>query len=125
MKSLSKLFYLLPLIVIAIELIYLTYANNRPTLSPYSNDNYYLSELSKALQISKLKYQQLNLYDHRLEIEFNIIDTPNHSFPVIISRQKPPLSQVAALQKLIKIANIEGRQINFVDLSSKRSYATF
>jgi len=125
MKSLPKLLYLLPLVAIISELLYLTTANNQPTVSPYSNDNHYLSELIQALQISRLKYQQLNLYDFRQEIEFYIVDPPNHSFRVIISRQKPPLSQVAALQKLIKIANIEGRQINFVDLSSKHSYATF
>ena len=125
MKSLPKLFYVLPLIALIGELLYLTTVNNQPTISPYSNNNYYLSELTKALQISQLKYQQLNVYDFRQEIEFYIVDSPKHSFKVIISRQKPPLSQVAALQKLIKIANIEGRQINFVDLSSKHSYATF
>ncbi|MFA5895183.1 MAG: hypothetical protein WC851_05405 [Candidatus Shapirobacteria bacterium] len=125
MKYLSKYFFVIPILFLVIELIYLLGFSLKPRISPYSDNNRYLTDLVDTLRLSGLNYQQLNLFDHRHEVEVVIVDKPTHSFKTIISTQLPPLSQVAALQKLIKIANIEGRELSFVDLSSRRPYATF
>ncbi len=125
MKQLARFLCFLPLLVIVTQLLFNLRVQNDNAISPTSKDNDYLNELTKSLQISKLQYQQMIISDHRREIEFYIVDRPNHSFKVIISRNKNPLTQVGALQKLIKIANIESKEISFVDLSSKRPYATF
>ncbi|MBI2465118.1 hypothetical protein HYV64_03145 [Candidatus Shapirobacteria bacterium] len=125
MKYLSKYFFTIPIIFLTFQLIYLLGITLKPQITPYSDNNRYLTDLTNTLRLSKLQYQQLNFFDHRNEVEMIIIDQPNHSFKTIISTQLPPLSQVAALQKLIKIANIEGKELSFVDLSSRRPYATF
>lgn len=125
MKYLSKYFFLLPLLILICELAYLINVNTRPQLSPNSDSNKYLTDLIDTLRISGLNYQQLNFYDHRQEVELLIVNRPEHSFRTILSTKNTPLYQVAALQKLIKIANIEGRELSFVDLSSHRPYATF
>lgn len=125
MKYLSKYFFTIPIIFLTFQLIYLLGITLKPRITPYSENNRYLTDLTNTLRLSELQYQQLNFFDHRNEVEMVIIDRPNHSFKTIISTQLPPLSQVAALQKLIKIANIEGRELSFVDLSSRRPYATF
>lgn len=125
MKYLSKYFFIIPILFLVIELIYFISFAAKPKINPYSDNNRYLTDLVNTLRLSGLEYQQLNLFDHRQEVEIVIIDRKDHSFKTIISTKKAPLSQVAALQKLIKIANIEGRELSFVDLSSRRPYATF
>lgn len=125
MKYLSKYFFVIPVLFLIFQIIYLLGFATKPRINPYSDNNLYLTELTNTFQLSGLQYQQLSLFDHRHEVEVVIVDRPNHSFKTIISTKKTPLSQVAALQKLIKIANIEGRELSFVDLSSRRPYATF
>ncbi|MFZ2153234.1 MAG: hypothetical protein WAV41_04305 [Microgenomates group bacterium] len=125
MKLLAKFITFLPLVVLIIELVMFTSFNQDIQLSPQSNQNQYLFKLTTALQLSKISFFQLQLFDYRREAEFVVTNQSKNSFKVIISTQKDPLVEVAALQKLIKIANIDGRQISFVNLSSKRPYATF
>ena len=125
MKFPAKAFYFIPLLVIILELVYFTRFYSSTLIYPQNEHNKYLQELFQTLQLSGIHYQQLNIFDHRQEIEFFVTDTENQNFKVIFSESQTPLHQVAALQKLLKIANIESRQINFVDLSSKRPYATF
>jgi hypothetical protein len=125
MNYLAKFIIFFPLILIILELILVLNNSNQPKLTPQSDNNQYLSKLTQALKISQLDYQQIELYDHRQEVEFIIVSNPLHSFKVVLSTNQSPFPKVSALQKLIKIANIEGREINFVDLSSKRPYATF
>lgn len=125
MKSLSNHIYLIPILVLSLELFYFLKVTTGPKINPSSSNNQYLQQLTNTLKLSGLKYQQLSLYDHRQEAEFVVSTDSNTGFKVIISTASSPLYQVAALQKLIKIANIEGRRLSFVDLGSQRPYATF
>lgn len=124
MKFLFKTLVYIPLISIILELSYLTIVKPTSVISPQSVDNQYLSKLTQALKLSHLDYQQITIFDHRHEVEF-LVSTPEHSaFKVVLSTKQSPFIKVGALQKLIKIANIEGRDIIYVDLSSTRPYAT-
>jgi hypothetical protein len=125
MKSLFKYLFAIPLVFLIVELIILVKINDSPKITPYANSHQYLQQLTNTLQLSGLKYQQLSLFDYRQEAEFVVNSDSSSGFKVIISTARSPLYQVAALQKLIKIANIEGRRLSFVDLSSRRPYATF
>jgi len=125
MKSLFKYLFTIPVLFLIAQLVYFLGFSTKPRITPYSENNRYLTDLTNTLRLSGLNYQQLSLFDHRYEVEVVIVDKPSHSFKSIISTQKTPLSQVGALQKLIKIANMEGRELSFVDLSSRRPYATF
>ena len=81
--------------------------------------------LSQYFHTAEISPINLLVSEPQNEIEF-YLENPNRStFKVIFSNQKDPLKQVTALQKLIKIANINGNSLKFIDLSSKRPYATF
>jgi hypothetical protein len=125
MKLLINLIYLLPLLIIIVELIVFIQNNHLNTISPISPENKYLSELTNALTIAHLNFQQLSLFEFRHEVEFIIFDNHSHATKMVFSTDKNALEQVGALQKLLKIANMEGREISFIDLSSTRPYATF
>lgn len=124
MKFLFKTLVFIPLILIILELSYLTYVKTSLVISPQSDDNQYLTSLTQALRLSRLNYQQITIFDHRKEVEF-LVSTPEQpAFKVILSTNQSPFIKVGALQKLIKIANIEDRDIIYVDFSSIRPYAT-
>lgn len=125
MRSLLKYLFIIPITFLTFELVYFAYITSSHKITPYSANNQYLEQLTHTLRLSGIKYQQLSFFDHRQEAELLVTNDGHRAFKVIISTASSPLYQVTALQKLIKIANIEGRELSFVDLSSRRPYATF
>lgn len=95
-----------------------------PRISPTSVKNSYVNRLLPLLNAVNITPLQLTLRNYFDEIEFYVKDKSNHNYKVVFSTNKNALFQVNALQKVIKIANIKGKEINFIDLSSKRPYAT-
>lgn len=93
-------------------------------LSPESDKNQFVSNYTQLLQMASLNPIQMHVRDYENEIEFYIKNTPENIFKVILSTSTNSIDQVSALQKFIKIANIKGKDINFIDLSSTRPYAT-
>lgn len=77
------------------------------------------------LQTANIKPTQTIIRDFENEIEFYLKNSSGTGFPVIFSTNKNATSQVTALQKLIKIANIKGKELKFIDLSSSHPNATF
>lgn len=77
------------------------------------------------LQTAKISPVQILIRDYQSEIELFLKKSSTGTFQAILSTTSNPVTQVTALQKLIKIANIKGKDINFIDLSSNRPYATF
>ena len=124
MKLLSKFIYILPLLLLLSQVYYQYYLNSIPKISPISDKNSYVNQLLPLLSAANITPLQLTIRNYFNEIEFYIKDKPNHNYKVIFSTNKNALFQVNALQKVIKIANIKGREINFIDLSPRRPYAT-
>ncbi len=124
MNLFKKYYFILPLLLIAIQLLVLSNYNSIKPISPLSSQNTFNSQLINALNLANLNPKKIIFRDFQSEVEFYISGNNKTDFPVVLSTQKNPLNQVAALQKLIEIANIKGRQIQFIDLSSSRPYAT-
>ena len=124
MKLFKQYYFLLPIVIIALELFINLRINLVSSLSPTSSKNSYSNQLNSALNLAGLSPKKITFQDFQSEVEFYLPSSNGTDFPVIFSTQKNPLSQVAALQKLIKIANIKGSNIKFIDLSSSRPYAT-
>lgn len=118
MKLLTKFVWLLPLVVLFLELSTHLFFYTTIPIDPQSPKNEVLDQLQQLLDAAKIKATRLDPSSYRPEVRF---DMP---FPVYISTNKNILAQVNALQKLVKIANIKEKQIKFIDLSSKRPYAT-
>lgn len=124
MKLLAKLFAFSPLLVLCFELIYLTNLAPRSHLSPTIPTNQKYEQLVTTVNLSGLSTSSWSLSPQKSEVKFNCQQQPNSSFVAILSLNESPYIQVAALQKLLKIANMKSKQIKFVDLSSPRPYAT-
>jgi len=124
MKSLIKLVWLIPLFVIIIELFAMATSKQIAYLDPSSDKNEYLTSLKNILNKADIPISQISINSYQNEIEFLVRNQNSSPTKVIISSNKNALYQVNALQKLIKIANIKEKQIKFIDLSSRRPYAT-
>jgi len=124
MTWLNKTVYLLPLLIIVLEIVFLKNYHLNPTLNPVSPKNNFVNEVSLLLRTAELSPLKITLHDYQHELEFYLKNQSGTAFNVILSTQKSPLSQVAALQKVIKIANIKGKDIHFIDLSGESPYAT-
>ncbi len=123
MKLFKNIYCLLPLLILVFEIAY--YLNSDISyINPVSAKNKDLTNLLSLLQQANIKPYQMNIRDFDNEIEFYVKKSNGYSFPVVFTTQKNILSQVTALQNLIKIANIKGKQIYFIDLSSSRPNAT-
>ena len=118
MKLLRKYYYIIPAIVVMIQLIVNLKYNFKPTITPSSDKNNFLQQLTTNLNYLNLKPQNIIIRQFQSEVEINL------PYPVIFSTEKNLLTQITALQKLIEIANIKQRNIQFIDLSSSRPYAT-
>jgi hypothetical protein len=124
--TLFKRYYcLLPLLLIVLEIIINQTVNFSPVLNPSSSQNDFTNTLSDYIHIANISPLNLTVYDSLNEIDFYLQNPDKSPFQVILSTDKDALKQVTALQKLIKIANIKGNDIKFIDLSSARPYATF
>jgi hypothetical protein len=124
MNLFKKYYCLIPLLIICFQIFINLTVDFKPTINPSSDKNKYLQELQPLLIAANLNPLQYTINDSRQEIEFYLTNSKKQNFQVILSTQKSPLLQVTALQKLIKIANIKGKDIHFIDLSSQLRYAT-
>jgi len=125
MNLLKRYYCLIPLLIIIAEIIINLTVNFNPTLNPSSSQNNFSDTLTGYFHTAKIDPLNLTPRDFQNEIDFYLQNPDSKPYQVIFSTQKSALKQVAALQKLIKIANIKGSDINFIDLSSVRPYATF
>ncbi len=128
MKSLLKILLPASVIVLLILISNIFLASNSKSFSlPPNQDNLnqkIYNDFIKATHISEINHEvfQIEFKPHLQEIHF-ILNQNNYITSVIISTKKDIYSQVAILQKAIKIAKIKGNQISFIDLSSKHPYA--
>jgi predicted RNA-binding protein with RPS1 domain len=125
MKQLLKLIWILPLFIIVIEIYFAFKQTSTNFIDPNSVKNNFVKNLNDILVSAKINTSQVLIHDQWNEVElliFNNKSTPK--ITAILSSQKSAINQVNALQKLLKIANIKGKQIKFIDLSSSRPYAT-
>lgn len=125
MNFVKKYYCLIPLLLIIAETtVYLT-ANFNPTLNPFPPQNDFQNLLLDYLHTAGLNPLEFNVRDFQNEVDFYLQNPDKQPFTVILSTQKDALKQVTALQNVIKIANIKGGDLKFIDLSSSRPYATF
>jgi hypothetical protein len=123
MTLFKKLYFIIPFLIIIFELMLTPALDLSPPVNPASSRNNYLNNLVTLLRIAGFKPLQITIRDYQNEVEFSLQNN-NSSFPVVVSTNKTPISQVTALQKLFKIANIKGKDIRFIDFSTPRPYAT-
>jgi hypothetical protein len=124
MKLRYKILFLTPLIALACLLGINIFIRRNTIISPVSDLNNYQNELTNTLALANISPIYLKINFNFRETEFIVKDKPTNFFKVIFSIDKNTLSQVNALQNLIKIANIKEKQIQVIDLSSSRPYAT-
>ena len=91
---------------------------------PLSKSNNYYLRLDNALNIAKLKPSPYEYRDFIGEVEF-LLRLEEHDVRIILSTKKDAYSQVAALQKVIRLAKIKGKRVGLIDLSIRHPYATF
>jgi len=125
MNLLKKYYCLIPLLFITAQIFINLTVNFNPTLNPVSPQNNFQDSLSGYFHTAQIDPLNLTVRDFQNEVEFYLQNPDSQTYQVIFSTQKDALKQVTALQKLIKIANIKGNDIKFIDLSSSRPYATF
>jgi hypothetical protein len=128
MKSLLKI--LLPasiiVLLILISNIFLV-PDSKSFSSPKNQDNLNqktYNDFIKATHISGINQEisQIEFKPHLQEIHF-LLNRDNSTTSIIISTKKDIYSQVAILQKAIKVAKIKGNQISFIDLGLSHPYA--
>lgn len=95
--------------------------------SPLNQENLYqkvYNDFIKATYISGINQEisRIEIKPHLQEIHF-LLNQNNSTTSVIISTKKDIYSQVAILQKAIKVAKIKGNQISLIDLGSSHPYA--
>lgn len=125
MNLLKKYYCLIPLVLIITDIVINLTVSFKPTLNPSSSQNNFYDSLIGYLQSAQISPLELSINNYQNEISFYVVNRDKQTFQVILSPKKDALKQVAALQKLIKIANIKGSDLKFIDLSSERPYATF
>lgn len=111
--------------MLLLEIIFLKNYNLEAEYTPLSDKNRFFQKTQDYLYLSKINPLNISHLDYQNEIQFYLNNPSGQSYPVIFSTNRDPLTQVTALQKIIKIANIKEQEINFIDLSAQRPYATF
>jgi hypothetical protein len=120
----KKIFFIIPILLIILEITYFSFAGRSDRLDPSSVKNNSINQIILLLRTAKLSPVQYFVRDYQSEIELSLKKSSGGTFQVILSTTSDPVVQVTALQKLIKIANIKGKDIKFIDLSTTRPYAT-
>ena len=124
MKWFKTILPLIPIIFLVIQVSFFYYSQKHSlTLNPLLSDNSVISTLNNQLRISRIVPLDLKVYSYRHEVEF-FVSVNNHPLKVIISLQNDTLSQVTALQKIIKNDKITN-EVNLIDFDSRPAYATF
>jgi hypothetical protein len=128
MKSLLKILLPTSLIVLLILIANIfMFPGTKSISSPLNQDNInqkIYNDFTKATHISGINQDvsQIDYKPHLQEIHF-LLNQNSHTTSVIISTKKDIYSQVAILQKAIKVAKIKGNQISFIDLGQNHPYA--
>jgi len=128
MKSLIKILLPASIIVLLILISNIFLIPSPKTFSsPLNQDNLNqktYNDFVKATHITGINQDvsQIEVKPHLQEIHF-LLNQNNSTTSVIISTKKDIYSQVAILQKAIKVAKIKGNQISFIDLGSSHPYA--
>lgn len=124
MISLARLLYISPLLLLLTQILWYKSVDLSPKTTPLSPKNSSTLTIVELLRSAGITPLQAAVNDADFEYSFFIKSSAKTFVPVILSTQKNPLVQVEALQKILKIANIKGKDIQFIDLSSSRPYAT-
>jgi len=128
MKSLIKILLPASIIVLLILISNIFLIPSPKTFSsPLNQDNLNqktYNDFVKATHITGINQDvsQIEFKPHLQEIHF-LLNQNYSTTSVIISTKKDIYSQVAILQKAIKVAKIKGNQISFIDLGSSHPYA--
>lgn len=121
----KKYFFLVPILLIAFQLIIYLNIDFSPRYTPQSDKNSTLDTINLYLHTANLNPISPSILGFQNEYQFYLQNKDLTTYSVILNTSKDPLAQVTALQKLTKLANIKGNDIKFIDLSSSRPYATF
>jgi len=125
MNLFKRFYFIVPLLVLVIQIILLPSINFNQTVTPVSTKNTFQETLLSYLHIADFDINQLSVKDYDDEIEISLKNPDNTVSTIIFSTKKNPLIQVTALQKLTKIVNIKGKDIRFLDFTPVKPYATF
>ncbi len=128
MKFFKLILPLIPifLLILGLSLLFLNLNKTpspffNPISQTFQND---FRNLTKLLNQNQISYDSdISINDSLGKIFLTIIQN-GRPIDVILSTEKDPLFQTAALQKILKLATIKNKQVTFIDLSLKRPYAT-
>ena len=109
-----------PLLLFALYQYYLSVNPTQITSNPNADNNLSLNQLELALNTAKIPYSIGCIDQYNREVAINLSDTTAY-----LTLDSSPISQVDNLQMILKTANIRGKQIKIIDLSSSHPYATF
>lgn len=109
-----------PLLLFALYQYYLSVNPTQITSNPNADNNLSLNQLELALNTAKIPYSIGCIDQYNREVAINLSDTTAY-----LTLDSSPISQVDNLQMILKTANIRGKQIKIIDLSSNHPYATF
>ena len=93
-------------------------------INPSSEKNNFYSQLEYGLKTAQIEVAQKTIRDYQNQYEFYIINKSN-PIKVIFSTKKNPYWQISSLQEILKTAKINNKQLQLVDLSITKPYATF
>lgn len=89
-------------------------------VSPLGQQNVFRSQLLHLLSVANISYSQLEFSPYSETAKILINKTR-----IILSTKKDPYQQIETLQGILKIATIEEKEIDLIDLDSKHPYASF
>jgi len=93
-------------------------------INPASEKNNFYSQLEYGLKTAQIEITKSTIRDYQNQFEFYIINKSN-PIKVIFSTKKNPYWQISSLQEILKTAKINNKQLQLVDLSITKPYATF
>ncbi|MDD4026952.1 MAG: hypothetical protein PHO75_02045 [Candidatus Shapirobacteria bacterium] len=93
-------------------------------INPASEKNNFYSQLEHGLKTAQIEITKSTIRDYQNQFEFYIINKSN-PIKVILSTEKNPYWQITSLQEILKTAKINNKQLQLVDLSISKPYATF
>lgn len=119
-----KIFYVVFILSVFIYLSFIVLVNQSiNNITPLSTENTFYTKLHHALSISEIQPNNFLYKDFQNEVEF-YIQLSNRNIKVILSTEKNPYYQTAALQQILKTAKIKDINIKVIDLSTTHPYAT-
>ncbi len=121
--------FILPFITLLFVLLALLFIKTSPqvfknssNLNPNSETADFVKKLKLSLEQSSLPLlDEVKIYQSKKIAIFHTKD----NIRVIFSLEKDPYFQVTSLQQILKTAKMNARQIEKIDLSLKKPYATF